>query len=69
MSWTPMLAVNLGTGNPEEASRWVECFTANTFGSKPLVVPVRLDEVRMKDGDAMLELPPLLFVAVTLRLA
>ncbi len=24
MNWTPMLTVNLGTGTPEEAGRWVE---------------------------------------------
>jgi alpha-L-arabinofuranosidase len=42
---------------------------ANTFDAEPLVAPVPFDEVRVKDGDATLDLPPLSFVAATLQLA
>ena len=30
LNWTPMLAVNLGTGTPEEARNWVEYCNAQT---------------------------------------
>ena len=33
MDWTPMLAVNLGTGTPEEARNWLE-YCNNTGGTK-----------------------------------
>ena len=41
---------------------------ANAFDSEPMVSPVRFDEAQMKDGNAILELPPLSFVAATFRL-
>ena len=37
MNWTPMLAVNLGTGTPEEARNWVEycnCPTGTEFSNQ-----------------------------------
>lgn len=33
MGWTPMLAVNLGTGTPEEAADWIE-YTNSAAGSR-----------------------------------
>jgi alpha-N-arabinofuranosidase len=33
MGWTPMMAVNLGTGTPEEARNWLE-YCNNTAGTK-----------------------------------
>ncbi len=33
MDWTPMMAVNLGTGTPEEARNWLE-YCNNTAGTK-----------------------------------
>ncbi len=33
MDWTPMMAVNLGTGSPEEARNWLE-YCNNTAGTK-----------------------------------
>lgn len=42
MDWTPMLAVNLGTGTPEEAADWVE-YATTSFGT-------RLDDERRANG-------------------
>ena len=42
---------------------------ANAFGAPPVVAPCTFDGIGLRDGTAELELPPLSFVAASLRVA